>query len=68
MEVIKNQKDCCDYEGHLNPSGASKVTAFLGEWLTQRYALEDRRGDRAYAYWDENLQKYEAHRAEVWAD
>ena len=56
------------YEGHLNPRGASKVTAFLGVWLAENYDLEDRRGDHAYAYWDENLKKYEARRAQVWED
>lgn len=68
MGIINNQKDCCDYEGHLNPRGASKVTAFLGAWLAENYDLEDRRGDHAYAYWDENLKKYEARRAQVWED
>lgn len=66
MGIIDNQTDCCDYEGHLNPGGASKTTAWLGAWLTENYALEDRRGDGAYAHWDENLKKYEARRAEVW--
>ena len=68
MGVINRQKDCCDYEGHLNPRGASKVTAFLGAWLAENYDLEDRRGDHAYAHWDENLKKYEARRAQVWED
>ena len=66
--VIDNQTDCFDWQGHLNPSGATKVTAYLGEWLSQHYSLEDHRGDAKYAYWDENLKKYEARRAEIWPE
>ena len=64
--VIDNQTDCFDWQGHLNPTGAEKVTAYLGEWLAKNYALEDHRGKAEYAYWDENLKKFEAHRAEIW--
>lgn len=67
MGIINNQRDCCDYEGHLNPDGASKVTAFLGQWLTQNYDLPDRRGENGYDHWNKNLEKYEAYRAEVWS-
>ena len=66
MGVIDRQTDCYDYEGHLNPDGASKATAYLGEYLTANYALEDKRESAAHAYWGENLKKYEAHRAAVW--
>ena len=66
MGIIDSRTDCYDWQGHLNPDGASKVTAYLGAWLTERYALTDRRGDPAYAHWDENLALYEAYRAEAW--
>ena len=67
MGVIDRQQDCYDAEGHLNPDGASKATAWLGTYLTQNYALEDKRGTAGYAHWEENLMAYEAHRAQVWA-
>ena len=66
MDIVDNQTDCYDWHGHLNPDGASKATAFLGAWLTERYDLPDRRGDSAYAHWDDNLAQYEAYRAENW--
>lgn len=58
--------DCYDYLGHLNPSGASKVTAYLGRWLSEHASFTDKRGQAGYDHWDENLALYEAHRARVW--
>lgn len=66
MGIVDNQTDCYDWHGHLNPDGASKATAFLGAWLTERYDLPDRRGDGAYTHWNERLERYEAYRAENW--
>lgn len=64
--VIDYDTDCFDEAGHLNPDGSSKTSAYLGAWLKENYDLEDRRGDSAYAYWNENLKKYETYRAEIW--
>ena len=66
--VVNYETDCYDYLGHLNPDGASKVTAWLGQWLQNTYGLEDRRGSAVSAYWDENLALYEAYYEELWAD
>ncbi|MED9821430.1 MAG: hypothetical protein U0J65_05305 [Christensenellales bacterium] len=66
LGIVDNQTDCYDWQGHLNPDGASKATAYLGEWLTARYELADHRGEEGYAHWDENLVQYEAYRAENW--
>jgi len=66
LGVIDYDTDCCDWQGHLNPDGASKTTAYLGAWLTENFALEDRRGDGAYAHWNENLNKYEDYRRMHW--
>lgn len=58
--------DCYDYLGHMNPDGATKLTAFLGAWLSEHYELTDHRTDAAYAAWNEKLKQYEAYRAEHW--
>ena len=63
--VIDYQKDCYDWQGHLNYIGAGKVTAYLGAWLTENYALEDRRGEPGYAHWEENLALYEKRHREL---
>lgn len=65
-ELFDYKLDCCDYQGHLNPDGAAKATAYLGEWLSSHFDLADKRGDAAYAHWDENLALYEAYREEIW--
>lgn len=38
---------------HLNIYGAEKTTAYMGEYLTERYEFEDHRGDERYHLWDE---------------
>ncbi len=68
LDIVDITTDCNDWSGHLNPDGATKTTAFLGAWLKEHYALEDKRGDSAFAHWDENLMRYEAHREEVWGE
>lgn len=64
--LVDFDNDCYDALGHLNPDGASKVTAYLGAWLTEHFDLADKHGDSAYAHWDKNLSEYEAYREEVW--
>lgn len=66
--LVDFDNDCYDALGHLNPDGASKVTAYLGAWLTEHFDLDDKRGDSAYAHWDKNLSEYEAYRETVWGD
>ena len=68
MGLIDYQTDCLDDVGHLNPDGARKVTAYLGQWLMERFAFEDKRADSRYDYWHENLRAYEAYRADVWGE
>ncbi|MBD5496853.1 MAG: SGNH/GDSL hydrolase family protein [Lachnospiraceae bacterium] len=44
--------DYYDGGSHVNASGSEKCTAFLGDYLTEHYALADRRGDKKYSTWD----------------
>ena len=44
-----------------------KVTAWLGETIRAAYDLPDRRGDAAYAHWDEALAEYEEIYARDWS-
>ncbi len=43
---------------HANVSGMRKITGFLGEFITERYDIPDRRGDEKYAKWDETYERY----------
>ncbi|MGN0997844.1 MAG: hypothetical protein ACI4PG_13135 [Candidatus Ventricola sp.] len=64
--LVDFETDCYDPASHLNPDGASKVTAYLGAWLAERYAIEDKRQDERFALWDEALAEYERIRASQW--
>ena len=52
MSIIDINTDLND-PGHLNISGASKVTDYIGSWLLENGDLVDHRGDEAYHYYDE---------------
>lgn len=58
MDLIDYQTDLYDANSHLNPSGARKVTAFLGSYLKARYDLPDRREDESYSFWNEDYDAY----------
>ncbi|MGN0335163.1 MAG: hypothetical protein ACI4DV_05805 [Lachnospiraceae bacterium] len=49
-------------EKHNNVCYADDITVRIGEWLTGLYEVEDKRGQEAYAQWDEDAQYY-YHRA-----
>ncbi|MDO4741408.1 MAG: hypothetical protein Q4A66_12130, partial [Eubacteriales bacterium] len=66
--LVDFETDMYDYLGHMNPDGAAKLTAYLGNWLTENYDFADKRGNASYAHWDENLSLYEAHRERVWSE
>ena len=52
--------DCYDANSHLNPSGAHKVTNYLGRVLREEYSVPDRREDPVYAQWHEDYEEYHA--------
>ena len=57
-DLIDLDTDLFDSFSHLNPSGAQKVTAYLGEYISRHYSVSDRRGDSAYAWIDQALTNY----------
>lgn len=42
--------------GHTNSYGALKISDYLGRYLSEQYELQDRKGDKRYALWEENLE------------
>lgn len=64
MELVNKGIDYCD-ESHLNPSGAKKVTAYLGRYITENYGLTDHRKDEKYKKWIEDLREYESYKKEL---
>lgn len=46
--------DFADWQ-HLNTKGSLKLSKILGAYLKEHYALDDHRGEAAYASWDDCL-------------
>ncbi|MBQ7825552.1 MAG: hypothetical protein IJ337_04270 [Clostridia bacterium] len=57
-QIVDYSTDCYDPASHLNPSGAWKVTDFIGQHLCESYGVPDRRGEAAYASWDSDYAAY----------
>ncbi|BCZ26880.1 hypothetical protein EUBC25_09670 [Claveliimonas bilis] len=61
--------DSLDKGDHLNLSGAKKVSQYLGEYLSTRYDLPDRRNEKRYVGWQkaekDYIEKSEAHLKEM---
>ena len=56
--VVDFDTDCYDSNSHLNPSGAKKVTDFIGKTLTEKFDIEDKRGNERYESWNEAYEEY----------
>ncbi len=56
--VVNFTTDLFDRNSHLNPSGARKVTDYLGSYLTENYDLADKREDSEYESWNEDYEVY----------
>ena len=54
--------DCFDSNSHLNPSGARKVTKFLGQYLQENCAVPDERDNGRYAHWNVDYEEYAAYK------
>ncbi len=44
--------------GHMNILGATKVTKYLGDWLSENSDLPDHRGDPNYSAWQDGLDEF----------
>lgn len=58
MDLINYQTDLYDNKQHLNPSGARKVTDYLGEYLISYYDISDQRNNEDYSFWYEDYEEY----------
>lgn len=66
--LVDFETDCYDPASHLNPDGATKVTAYLGAWLVEQFAFADKRDDARYAHWQAALDQYEQMRKAQWSE
>lgn len=56
--VVDYATDCYDPNSHLNPSGAKKVTEYLGRYIKEHYSIPDRRRDANYESWFDDYDAY----------
>ena len=59
LSVIDYDVDCADPGSHLNPSGARKVTDYLGNYISGRYDIRDKRSDTAFGRWADDYRVYQ---------
>lgn len=57
-QVADYATDCFDAHEHLNPSGARKVSDYLGRYTTEHYDVDDHRVDAAYTAWADDAAAY----------
>ncbi len=60
--ILNFMTDICPDNGHLNYSGASKVTSWLGQYLSDNYALDDYRNNE---YWMSDYTDYHKYKITV---
>ncbi len=58
MNLVNYNTDCADSDSHLNPSGARKVTDYLGKYIMDIYNIPDQRNNNAYKFWYEDYNEY----------
>ena len=58
MNVVDYNTDCYDSNSHLNPSGARKVTEYLGQYIMENYDIPDQRQNEAYSFWYQDYDEY----------
>lgn len=63
-DIINYNTDLAD-STHLNPSGAWKVTDYLGGFLTENYRLNDHRTDAGYEHWNKDYEEYAAYKEDL---
>lgn len=51
-------RDFRDRGNHLNYHGAKKATAFLGDYISKNYMLDDLRDKEDYSYWVESCKEF----------
>lgn len=60
MDIVDYDTDCFDSNSHLNPSGARKVTDYLGKYIMENYQIPDQRSNPEYSGWFEDYEEYKA--------
>lgn len=57
-DIVNYDIDCFDKDGHLNPSGARKVTDYIGKYIRENYDIPDQRENESYSFWNNDYDEY----------
>lgn len=68
MDIVDYQTDMHDPNSHLNPSGAYKITDYLGQVLSRQYGIPDQRNHPDYQSWHKDAVKYQQEKIKLFAD
>ena len=64
-KIVNPITDFADKDSHMNPLGASKITSYLGSYLTKHFHIPDRREDSKFYHWQEEYEAYRKQRLET---
>ena len=57
-DCINTYIDFSDEKGHLNPSGARKVSSYIAEYLMSNFDVQSRKEDERYKDWYKDYEEY----------
>ena len=66
-QVVDYDTDLFDPSAHLNPSGAFKITDYLGRLLSEQYGIPDQRNHPDYQSWYEDAKQYHQEKVSLFA-
>ena len=55
---INDKTDFYDESSHMNPSGALKITSYIGKYIMDNYSIKDQRNNPVYASWHDDYATY----------
>ena len=58
------ETDFYDPNSHMNPSGAVKITKYIGDFIVENYEMTDHRDDPAYQDWEKDYEEYSGWKVE----
>lgn len=64
-DIVNYDTDCYDPNSHLNPSGARKVTSYLGNYIMENYDIEDQRSNVLYENWYTDYEEYTLYKIDL---
>jgi len=64
-DVVDPAIDYYDHDGHLNPSGAHKVTDYLGEYIKENYDIPNHKRDNDFSKWWDDYQRYTDYKVDL---